>query len=137
MSRVLRYPNGNVAAFNAHLLALVSETLGVRPRTLRSSELRGVGRAKGQDGILEICRTLKASCYVNPIGGVGLYDEGAFEQSGVALRFLRTRVPPVALVEGAAHLSVIDAFMHQGPEGCAALLPCCEVLAPSNASSPL
>lgn len=132
LARILSYPEPNVAAFNAHLLEAVSDSLGARPRMLRSSTLRGVNRARGQDGILEICKLLGVSCYVNPIGGVGLYDESVFEQAGITLRFLRTLAPLDPLMDGEAHLSVIDAMMRDGSEHCAAMLASCEILNPSE-----
>lgn len=132
---LLRHPDRNVATFNAHLLKVVADALGVRPRMLRSSDVRSRNHARGQAGILELCRLLRASRYVNAIGGVGLYENQAFLEAGVELAFLRTRVPPSDLADGSVHLSIIDGLMRSGPAGCSTMVAACEVLEPSEASN--
>lgn len=123
----------NVASFNIHLLDVISNGMGARPRTFRSSTLRQGVQRRGQDGILEICRQLGATRYVNPIGGVELYDEGAFERSSIELRFLRTTAPSATIGGQGIHLSIIDLLMSQGMAACSALLRKRDLLSASEA----
>ena len=42
----------------------------------------------GKERILDICKREGANYYINPQGGKALYDQPAFAQSGVDLKFL-------------------------------------------------
>jgi hypothetical protein len=66
---------------------------------------------------LAICKALGASEYVNPIGGIELYDEALFTNRGIRLRF--HRMHPVSYHQGnfpfVPNLSMIDVLMHNDP----------------------
>ena len=67
---------------------------------------------------LEISAVLKASEYVNPIGGQELFDRGAFAKRGIRLSFLpppdfRYSCAPYSFIE---HLSIVDVLMWNRPE---------------------
>ena len=70
------------------LLAQVCRTLDVPFKPVRSSSLALSPSLRGQDRILEICRRLGASRYINAPGGRDLYDPAAFASAGVELLFL-------------------------------------------------
>jgi hypothetical protein len=44
----------------------------------------------GQDRVIEICKIFDADHYINPIGGVDLYENALFNQQGIKLSFLQT-----------------------------------------------
>lgn len=46
---------------------------------------------KGQDRIIHICKEEKSEHYVNPIGGVDIYDKALFKANGICLSFLKSR----------------------------------------------
>ena len=61
------------------------------------------------DWALNISKALNASEYVNPPGGIGLFDKEKFDQNDIALKFLRINLKPynqkkVKFIEG---LSII------------------------------
>lgn len=56
---------------------------------VRSSALGIDPACKGQNRIIAIARAVGATTYVNAPGGRHLYQSEVFEESGVALRFLR------------------------------------------------
>jgi len=68
---------------------------------------------KGQERILDICRQEQAGSYINPIGGVDLYDRGEFQRQGVELHFLRSRPIgyPQGIREHVSGLSIMDVLM--------------------------
>jgi hypothetical protein len=39
---------------------------------------------------------LDATEYINPVGGIDLYDPDTFKQNGIEIGFLRTRLSPYA-----------------------------------------
>ena len=79
---------GALAAYLERQLEHVARHLTNRPRLIRSSSLAIPSALRGQDRILEICRRIDASDYVNAPGGRELYDEVAFGAAGIALHFL-------------------------------------------------
>jgi hypothetical protein len=44
-----------------------------------------------EDRVLDICSRLHASCYINLMGGVSLYDRTHFLEKGIRLKFIKSR----------------------------------------------
>jgi hypothetical protein len=74
--------------------------------------------------ILAICKRESADCYVNPIGGVGLYDRAVFQRNGLTLYFVSSEevVYRQFSQDFHPHLSIIDVLMHNGREKTKGLL---------------
>lgn len=79
---------GRLVDYLERLLAAVQRRLGLRADTLRSSSLAIDPALRAQDRIIAIVRALGGREYVNAPGGRALYDEAAFAQAGIRLRFL-------------------------------------------------
>jgi hypothetical protein len=73
---------------------------------------------KGQERILDICRQENASHYINPIGGMELYDKGRFENEGRRLSFIKSVASPYPQFKNAfvPWLSIIDILMFNNQE---------------------
>lgn len=69
-------------------LIATRDLLGLPARIIRSSSLNIPESLKGQDRILEICRQLNATDYVNVPGGVTLYQPEVFRGAGIELHIL-------------------------------------------------
>lgn len=119
----------NVAEFNAASLKDVAGLLGISCRFVASSEMPR-GDVRGEEAILTICEGLGATTYVNPIGGVELYDHERFRSRGVSLGFLRTRPHCYrqAAMEHVPFLSIIDVMMHVGLAGARQLLQAFDIV---------
>lgn len=122
ISAVLGCDDDNVAAFNANLLEVLADRLGIGCRFLVSSRIDKPKGLKGQAKVIDLCRRIGASHYINPIGGLPLYDAATFDAAGLRLSFLRTTATPATLADGPQHLSIIDGLMHTGFAGCRAQL---------------
>jgi hypothetical protein len=92
------------------------ELVDIERRFLTSSEAfsssRGIDRA---DRLIEIVKSLGSSRYVNPLGGAALYDRSYFNQKGVKLYFVKSKLIPYTQVRRAgfvAGLSIIDVIMN-------------------------
>ena len=84
----------------------VSAYLGIQTEIIEtSSSIPHEGKA--QDRILSICHALGADRYINPEGGVGLYDVDLFRRNGVELKFLKS---------SGSKFSIIDTLMNYSPE---------------------
>ena len=110
----------NVAEFNVGSLIRCADKIGIEAEFVASSSL-GESAAGGQERVLDICRRIGATVYVNPIGGRSLYDGAAFANEGIQLEFLRPRLDPYVQFgnEFCPGLSIIDMAMFTGFEGIA------------------
>jgi hypothetical protein len=106
---ILEFNEANVAGFNVNLLKAVSERLGLKTRFLLSSEVQKTSGLSGQARVIDICRRLGATRYVNPIGGTHLYDANAFAEQGIELRFLHSAIK--ARDSEALYLSIVHNLM--------------------------
>ena len=89
ISDLLAFPDSNVAAFNASSLVAVARRLGICCEFTSASHIDVPRHSKGQDKVIELCRRLGVDRYINPIGGLALYDSAAFAEAGVDLSFLQ------------------------------------------------
>lgn len=99
-------------------LRAVMEHVGISTTLIPSSSVYANKHLGGQERILDICAQEAASEYVNPIGGVELYAKADFEQRGLRLWFLKSRLREYAQFGGPFQpgLSIIDAMMFNPPE---------------------
>ena len=83
------------------------------------SEDMPLGSSKAQERVLKICEICEATDYINPIGGLELYDKAAFLEEGINLSFLKMgevfykQFEPNAFVPS---LSIIDVMMFNAKE---------------------
>lgn len=89
---ILEYGDDNIANFNANLLQQTATRLGLATRFVRASKLDDSACLGGQARVIDICRQLGASIYINPIGGAELYDARVFGGYGIELGFLETAI---------------------------------------------
>jgi hypothetical protein len=114
-----------ISTLAAHSISGVMSYLGKPITPTCSSDLAYDRGLKGQQRILEICRTVGATTYLNPPGGVDLYESAQFQASGVEWRFLQPNAVSYHQGRGVTfvpNLSMIDLLMFNTPEQIAALL---------------
>jgi hypothetical protein len=99
-------------------LVKISAAMEIETEIIPSSTKYNNKGLKGQDRILDICKQEKASHYINPIGGVELYDKSKFEKEGIKLDFIKSVSSPYPQFKNAfvPWLSVIDILMFNSPE---------------------
>ena len=90
----------SVAEISALSITLVAKSLKLRTRFLTASEIDPQRTHGGQERILDICRHLGASRYINLPGGRNLYDADVFLGEGIQLSFLDTEVEPLTDEKG-------------------------------------
>jgi len=127
VSSLVMAPERNVARFNQSAALDVARGLGISCQFLTASEMDKDNALAGQDRVLDICSRLGASHYINPIGGLALYEERRFADIGVRLSFLESAGVEYAQSPrpDAAHvpnLSIIDVMMFNNAEKTGALL---------------
>jgi len=83
--------DNNVSVFVTNALRECCAFLKISTPILISSEIDICDEYEAQDRVLAINRLLNSQQFINPIGGVSLYDKAQFAAGGVHLRFMRTR----------------------------------------------
>jgi hypothetical protein len=119
LDRLWDHGDDNVARFNANALTALTRQLGLRCRLLVSSAIPKDPALKAEARVVDICRRIGATRYINAIGGIDLYHADAFAGAGIELSFLKTSMPMTELAGGTLHLSIIDLLMHSGIAGTA------------------
>jgi hypothetical protein len=107
-----------IAEFNFQTTKEICEYTGVSTTLVRTSSVYNNRELKGQERVLDICKQEKADVYINPIGGVALYDSTLFAENNMELFFLKTEFTPYQqhsenFVTG---LSILDYLMFLSPE---------------------
>lgn len=116
-AKIINFEAANVAAFIRHSLEVLTPYMGIETELIPSSTIYENGHLKAQDRILDICRHEKATHYINPIGGMELYQKEDFADAGIRLNFIRS-LPityPQFNHEFVAWLSVLDILMFNEP----------------------
>ncbi|MCE7064435.1 WbqC family protein [Dyadobacter sp. CY326] len=90
----------------------------IKTEIVASSSIYQNTHLKGPDRILDICKQKGADHYINPIGGMELYDKGKFEKEGIKLNFIKSVSSPYNQFKNAfvPWLSIIDILMFNDPE---------------------
>ena len=118
-------PLHDVVGFLVDGIRLVCRLAGIATPIVRSSELAIDPSLRGQERVIAIAAAHGARVYVNPSGGVRLYDPDRFAAAGMALRFLAPYDGPLR------HL--LPALLHETPEHLRADLVGRAVLLPAHA----
>lgn len=81
----------NLFKFVYNSIVTVNKHIGITTPIVISSSVPVNRSIKGQEKVVSICKSLNATLYINPIGGLNLYDEESFLEIGVKLRFIKKR----------------------------------------------
>ncbi len=134
---LLSFEDTNVARFNAHSIRRICEYIGVRTPILNSSSLEKNDSLTGEPRVIEICRKLAATDYINPIGGLALYRAASFKSFDITLRFLVSNDQQYRQASAAwtPSLSILDVMMFNSYEQLQQLLAAHHLITTSDAAS--
>jgi hypothetical protein len=113
IEKALLFEDKNLFSFILNSLQLVKEYLEIQTQLIVSSAVLPESNLKGENKVIEICKTRNARIYINPIGGTLLYSKERFEEEGINLQFLRSTNVPYRQFndEYVPWLSIIDVMM--------------------------
>ncbi len=77
-----------ISDLNFKITRSVLNHLNISKKIMLASENFQNTELKGQDRIIDICKSLEATHYINPSGGKGLYEEEIFHDNGIYLGFI-------------------------------------------------
>ena len=113
IERIINDNSEKINDYIANSFEVLSQYLDIKTEIVRSSSIYQNAHLKSQERILDICIQEKASHYINPIGGMELYQKSIFEQQNIKLSFIKTK--PVQYTqfknEFIPWLSVLDVLM--------------------------
>lgn len=89
VTRIVNFAAINLSQFLLNSLQEMTLYLDISVNMVSSSGVYGNSDMKGQSRIVDICLKENAGVYINPPGGVGLYEEKEFERNGIDLLFLK------------------------------------------------
>jgi hypothetical protein len=107
--------DGNLSESLSKSISSIVQILGLTTELVPTSRTFPKGGLTGQERILDICKRLGATEYVNAPGGHGLYEDSAFLEAGVKLCFLSEQSAENELRSGSANetpLSILDTLMY-------------------------
>jgi hypothetical protein len=136
--QIMSFEDANVAAFNINLVSRICRFLNIEVRLAASSEMVRDNPLIGQDRVIDLCRRVGGTRYVNPVGGMDLYQVEAFARADISLGFLEPRLRPYAQFGGAhvTALSIIDVLMFNSNAAIAEMLEDHRLSPPLRASAP-
>ena len=87
VQKVFHSNEKNLFNFVYYSIEEVQKHLGIKTKIIISSELEFDNELKSQEKVIEICKTVGATDYINPIGGEKLYSREIFANYGLKLQF--------------------------------------------------
>lgn len=88
---ILYYPRDNLFDFIYHSILKVCLYLEIDTNFIISSTIPINHSLSSSAKVIEICKMLNASTYINPVGGVELYSDEEFRDNGIELYFLQSQ----------------------------------------------
>ncbi len=118
IEEIIRNPEDNLSAYIGNSIKKICTYLDIKIPLVQSSLIPVDHDLKGQEKVISICHALETDDYINPIGGLALYDRDSFMRKGIKLRFLRSR--PLDYMQFGSpclpHLSILDVLMFNSRE---------------------
>jgi len=90
IEKCILFDHNNLFCFILNSLHLVNEYLQIRTPVLTSSTISINHELKAEKKVMVLCKARHAIEYVNPIGGVKLYQKDDFQREGLNLCFLKS-----------------------------------------------
>lgn len=118
LEKVMLINKDNLFDFLMSTLIETRDYLEIKTPFVISSEINIDHSLKAEGKVLAICREMKSSIYINPNGGVELYDKNRFAENNIQLKFLRTNQFEYKQFseEFVNYLSIIDVLMFNTKE---------------------
>jgi hypothetical protein len=113
VQKIIQSTETNLFGFILHSLQTVNEYLGITTPIIVSSTLPADHSLKAEHRVVSICKAAQATTYINPIGGLELYDKKFFSDQGIDIHFLKANTITYKQFnnEFVPWLSIIDVMM--------------------------
>ncbi len=107
------YDDRNLFKFILHSVQTLMQYLNIETNLVISSSISINHQLKSDEKVMAICKERGAGIYINPIGGVNLYDKEHFKQNNLELQFQKSNSITYKQFnnEFVPWLSIIDVMM--------------------------
>ncbi len=113
ITEILNYEDQRLDKFLTHSITEINKYLGIKTKIIFSSELENNSvMHKGEKRILGLVKKSRGNVYINPIGGIDLYDKQTFTDNGIKLKFLSSNIAESNNENNVSNLSIIDILMN-------------------------
>lgn len=113
IKQVFESENECITNLATNSLIAVCNYIGIQTEIVKTSSGYNNSVLSGRDRVIDICNQEKAHHYINPIGGMELYDKEYFKEKGFLLNFIKSK--PVSYQQFnndfVPWLSIIDVLM--------------------------
>ena len=108
------YESKNLFDFILNALNKVLSCLSIDTKIMVSSSIPIDHSLKSEQKVIAICKELKADIYINPIGGLELYNKSTFLNNDIKLQFIKTNSFQYQQFQNEfiPFLSILDVLMH-------------------------
>ena len=108
----------NLFNFIFHSLDTIKQYLEISTPLVISSSITIDHGMKSEKKVIELCKARQTTNYINPVGGVALYDKAEFKKEGIELSFLKSNDILYTQFnnEFIPWLSIIDVMMFNSKE---------------------
>jgi hypothetical protein len=114
----INFNNNNLFEYIYHSIIKVIEYLNISTEIVIASSINMNHSLHNKYKVMEICNKLGGDIYINPIGGIELYDKEEFSENGIELKFLQTNKFEYNQYQSSfiSNLSIIDVMMFNTKE---------------------
>ena len=120
IEEIILSPYDNLFDYIHNSILKIREFLDIDTAIIKSSDAdHGMADLKGRDKVVALCKAIGATDYINPIGGMEMYDKGDFANEGINLTFLRSKPLNYETFNGHGalpHMSILDVMMFNSKE---------------------
>ena len=116
VEEIYKVDNNNLFEFLQETIRMIVDVLDIDTELITSSDLDENPELRGQARVINTCKLCNADQYINPIGGVDLYDKEIFKKAGIDMFFLEPKLTPYKQFNDVfvPSLSIIDMLMFCG-----------------------
>lgn len=114
----ISYSEINLFTYVQYSLIQICNYLNINTEILISSEIDIDHNKKSQKKVIAICKALKATTYINAIGGQNIYNKEDFKAHKIELKFLKSQLVTYNQYDNEfiPWLSIIDVMMFNSKE---------------------
>ncbi|UFH59361.1 WbqC family protein [Sulfurovum mangrovi] len=113
IQKIFLFEGKNLFDYIYHSIVEVCKFLEIDTKIIISSTINIDHTLKSQDKVIALNKAVGANRYINPIGGVELYDKNVFSSENIELLFLKSDLPEYKQFnyDFIPYLSIIDILM--------------------------
>lgn len=118
IEKTIEAGGGQFSSIIEQNLRLICEYLDIKTEIISSSSIYQNADKKAQERILDICLQEKANHYINPIGGLELYNKDIFAKENKTMNFIKSKSVEYKQFKNdfVPWLSIIDVLMFNSRE---------------------